>query len=67
MLKAVNVEPRPRDAVGAVVRRYDDAQPSDRLYNCLPMYHSVGVVCYAKRDAVAGGSLVARRFSASQF
>jgi fatty-acyl-CoA synthase len=45
-----------------------DAQPSDRLYNCLPMYHSVGGVQAPGAMLVAGGTLVVReRFSASQF
>jgi fatty-acyl-CoA synthase len=45
-----------------------DVQPQDRLYNCLPMYHSVGgvVACGA---ALAGGAavVVRERFSASRF
>jgi fatty-acyl-CoA synthase len=45
-----------------------DAQPSDRLYNCLPMYHSVGGVLAPGALLAAGGSLVLReKFSASQF
>jgi fatty-acyl-CoA synthase len=45
-----------------------DAQESDRLYNCLPMYHSVGGVLAPGAMLAAGGSLVVReRFSASQF
>jgi fatty-acyl-CoA synthase len=45
-----------------------DAQPSDRLYNCLPMYHSVGGVLAPGAMLAAGGSLVVReRFSARQF
>jgi fatty-acyl-CoA synthase len=44
------------------------AQQSDRLYNCLPMYHSVGGVLAPGAMLAAGGSLVVReRFSASQF
>lgn len=44
------------------------AEPSDRLYNCLPMYHSVGGVLAPGAMLVAGGSLVVReKFSASQF
>lgn len=45
-----------------------DAQPSDRLYNCLPMYHSVGGVLAPGAMLAAGGSVVVReKFSASQF
>jgi len=44
------------------------AQPDDRLYNCLPMYHSVGGVT-AIGAALAGGAsvLLRERFSASSF
>lgn len=45
-----------------------DVQESDRLYNCLPMYHSVGGVLAPGAILTAGGSLVVReKFSASQF
>jgi fatty-acyl-CoA synthase len=45
-----------------------DAQPTDRLYNCLPMYHSVGGVLAPGAILVAGGTLVIReKFSASNF
>jgi fatty-acyl-CoA synthase len=44
------------------------AQPSDRMYNCLPMYHSIGGVLVPGAMLVAGGSVVIReKFSASQF
>jgi len=40
----------------------------DRLYNCLPMYHSVGGVVATGSLLVAGGSVVlADRFSTSRF
>jgi fatty-acyl-CoA synthase len=43
-------------------------QPTDRLYNCLPMYHSVGGVLAPGAILVAGGALVIReKFSASNF
>jgi len=43
-------------------------QPTDRLYNCLPMYHSVGGVLSPGAILVAGGALVIReKFSASNF
>lgn len=45
-----------------------DAQPSDRLYNCLPMYHSIGGIVAIGAMLVKGGSVVIRaRFSASRF
>jgi fatty-acyl-CoA synthase len=45
-----------------------DAQPTDRLYNCLPMYHSVGGVLAPGAILVAGGALVIReKFSAGNF
>jgi fatty-acyl-CoA synthase len=44
------------------------AQSTDRLYNCLPMYHSVGGVLAPGAILVAGGALVIReKFSASGF
>lgn len=45
-----------------------DTRPSDRMYNCLPLYHSVGGVLAAGAVLVGGGSVVVRGgFSASQF
>ena len=45
-----------------------DAQPDDRLYDCLPMYHSVGGVVAIGAMLVSGGSVLIReRFSASRF
>ena len=44
------------------------AQSTDRMYNCLPMYHSVGGVQAPGAILVAGGTLMMReKFSASQF
>jgi fatty-acyl-CoA synthase len=44
------------------------ATPEDRLYNCLPMYHSVGGVVATGSVLVAGGAaVIAERFSASAF
>jgi fatty-acyl-CoA synthase len=45
-----------------------DMQPDDRLYNCLPMYHSVGGVVATGAALVGGGAAVLReRFSARSF
>ena len=45
-----------------------DARPSDRMYNCLPMYHSVGGVLATGAVLVGGGSVVIRdKFSARHF
>jgi fatty-acyl-CoA synthase len=44
------------------------ANSTDRLYSCLPMYHSVGGVLAPGAILAAGGSLVIReKFSASAF
>ncbi len=46
-----------------------DTQPDDRMYDCLPMYHSNGgVPRHAAASLVQGGSVVIReRFSAREF
>ncbi|MBV8404493.1 MAG: long-chain-acyl-CoA synthetase [Gammaproteobacteria bacterium] len=45
-----------------------DVQPQDRMYDCLPMYHSVGGVVATGATLVGGGAVVLReRFSASGF
>jgi fatty-acyl-CoA synthase len=45
-----------------------DTRKSDRMYDCLPLYHSVGGVVAVGAVLAAGGSVVIReRFSASQF
>ena len=44
-----------------------DTRPDDRMYNCLPMYHSVGGVVATGAVLVGGGSVVIReKFSASR-
>lgn len=43
-------------------------QRTDRMYSCLPMYHSIGGVLVPGATLVGGGSVVIReKFSASQF
>ena len=43
-------------------------QPDDRIYNCLPMYHSIGGVLVPGAALTSGGSVVVREsFSVSQF
>ena len=45
-----------------------DAVPTDRLYNCLPLYHSTGGVVAVGAMLVSGGCVVIRtRFSARNF
>jgi fatty-acyl-CoA synthase len=45
-----------------------DIAPSDRMYCCLPMYHSIGGVVAVGAPLVAGASVFIReRFSASRF
>ena len=45
-----------------------DAGTDDRMYDCLPMYHSIGGVVATGAMLVSGGSVVIReKFSASDF
>jgi fatty-acyl-CoA synthase len=45
-----------------------DTTPQDRMFNCLPLYHSVGGVVATGATLVGGGAVVIRaRFSASDF
>jgi fatty-acyl-CoA synthase len=45
-----------------------NVQPEDRMYDCLPLYHSVGGVVATGATLVCGGAVVLReRFSASGF
>jgi fatty-acyl-CoA synthase len=45
-----------------------DTTPADRMFNCLPLYHSVGGVVATFATLVGGGAVVIRpRFSASDF
>lgn len=44
------------------------AQPADRTYSCLPMYHSIGGVLVPGAALLGGGSIVIQeKFSASRF
>jgi fatty-acyl-CoA synthase len=68
MPKAVNVSHARVMQWGLWFAGMMDARPSDRLYNCLPMYHSVGGVLAPGAMLASGGSLVVReKFSASRF
>jgi fatty-acyl-CoA synthase len=45
-----------------------DTKPTDRMYNCLPMYHTVGGVLATGAVLVNGGSVFIReKFSAREF
>jgi len=45
-----------------------DAGPGDRMYDCLPMYHSIGGIVAVGSLLVRGGSVVIReKFSAREF
>jgi fatty-acyl-CoA synthase len=45
-----------------------DTGPTDRMYNCLPLYHSIGGVVATGATLVRGGAVVLReRFSARDF
>ena len=45
-----------------------DVTPADRMYNCLPMYHSIGGVVATGAPLIGGGAVILRkRFSASRF
>ena len=45
-----------------------DTKPGDRMFNCLPLYHSVGGVVASFATLVSGGAvIIRRRFSASDF
>jgi fatty-acyl-CoA synthase len=45
-----------------------DVGPDDRMYDCLPMYHSIGGVVATGALLVRGGSVfIAEKFSASEF
>jgi fatty-acyl-CoA synthase len=45
-----------------------NTQPTDRMYDCLPMYHTTGGICAIGSVLLAGGSVAIReKFSAREF
>jgi fatty-acyl-CoA synthase len=45
-----------------------DTQPDDRMYNCLPLYHSVGGIVATGAVLINGGSVIIReKFSIQRF
>jgi fatty-acyl-CoA synthase len=66
--KAANVSHRRVVEWGAWFSGLMDSRPNDRMYNCLPLYHSVGGIVAVGSTLVSGGSVVIReKFSASRF
>ncbi|MGF6313235.1 fatty-acyl-CoA synthase [Bradyrhizobium sp. i1.8.4] len=66
--KAANVSHRRILSWGGWFAGLTDASIDDRLYNCLPLYHSVGGVVATCSMLRAGGSVViAEKFSAQDF
>jgi fatty-acyl-CoA synthase len=68
MPKAANVSHRRIVAWSCWFAALGDFGAGDRMYNCLPMYHSVGGVVALASALVNGGSVViAEKFSARRF
>jgi fatty-acyl-CoA synthase len=68
MPKAAHVSHRRVMSWGGWFAGLTGATPDDRIYNCLPLYHSVGGVVATASMLVAGGSVViAEKFSARRF
>jgi fatty-acyl-CoA synthase len=66
--KAANVSHRRILSWGGWFAGLTDASPDDRLYDCLPLHHSVGGVVAPCSMLRAGGSVViAEKFSAKAF
>lgn len=66
--KAANVSHRRVVEWSAWFSGLMDTQPDDRMYNCLPLYHSIGGIVAIGSVLVSGGSVVIREnFSASRF
>jgi fatty-acyl-CoA synthase len=66
--KAANVSHRRILSWGGWFAGLTDASPNDRLYDCLPLHHSVGGVAAPCSMLCAGGAVViAEKFSAGSF
>jgi len=66
--KAARVSHTKAMAVGLAAWKLQKLTPNDRVYCCLPLYHSAGGVMAVGAALLSGGSLViSRRFSAKRF
>jgi fatty-acyl-CoA synthase len=66
--KAARVSHSKALTAGTGCWKFQSLTPADRLYCCLPLYHSAGGMLATAGILMAGGTLVtARRFSASRF
>jgi fatty-acyl-CoA synthase len=66
--KAANVSHRRVVEWSAWFSGLMDTRADDRMYNCLPLYHSVGGIVAIGSTLVSGGSVVIReKFSVSRF
>ena len=66
--KAANISHRRILCWGSWFAGLMDAKPEDRLYNCLPLFHSVGGVVAPCSMLLAGASVVlTKKFSATGF
>ncbi len=66
--KAARVSHSKALTAGTGCWKFQSLTPADRLYCCLPLYHSAGGMLATAGILMAGGTLVtARKFSASRF
>ena len=66
--KAARVSHSKALTAGTGCWKFQSLTPADRLYCCLPLYHSAGGMLATAGIMMAGGTLVtARKFSASRF
>jgi len=66
--KAARISHYKAVVTGYASARAQDLDANDRIYCCLPLYHTAGGVMAVGAALLSGGSLViARRFSASRF